>query len=316
MKITSEIIQLNLIKLEKAFQLFPILIEYKNLTDKKNGLIHTGLMYSPAYNQTEDSLRNVRDEAKTYKLNIYLDFIDFILNTKRFDQEVFYKKKIKNLDLQNILIKFSIDEDAKKVFRNKTKASFQKFINSPRWLTLSGENYTRRSKKRFNDNMYRSSAMIANYCIQNEIEIDNENIGRVKNWYTKLLSDPDLSISKEVERTKSIIDFVIEKLNEGESDFRKVNLDHLSLTLKNELRKRILSLQNGDRIKCINVISENLDELTLNKVYEVVSSSLDNGSLKVEIKNDCNKNKFYYFRDFETISVLRDSFIDELLNDI
>ena len=316
MKITSEIIQLNLIKLEKAVKLFPILEEYKIIIKKKNDFIGNGIMYTPAYNQNEDRIRDVREEARTYKLNVYLDFIDFILSTLRFDQEVFYKKKIKNLDLQNILVKFSIDEDAKKVFRNKTKASFQKFINSPRWLTLSGENYNRKSRKRFNDNIYRSSAIIANYCIQNEIEIDDQNIGRVKNWYYKLLPDPDSSISKEVERTKLIIDFVVQKLNEGDSDFRKINLDHLSLTLKNELRKRILSIQNGDRIKCVNVIPENLEELTLNKVYEVISSSLDNGSLRVEIKNDYNKNKLYYFRDFETISVLRDSFIDDILNDL
>jgi hypothetical protein len=316
MKLTSEIIQLNLIKLEKSIKLFPILEEYKNLNQKKNDFIANGILYTAAYNQNEDLIRNVRDEARTYKLHIYLDFIDFILNTQRFEQEVFYKKKIKNLDLQNILLKFSIDEDAKKVFRNKTKASFQKFINSPRWLTLSGENPNRRGKKRYGDNLFRSSAIIANYCIQNEIEIDDRNIGRVKNWYTKLLSDPDLSISKEVQRTKSIIDFVVEKLSEGDSDFRKVNLEHLSLTLKNELRKRILSIQNGDRVKCISVNSENLEELTLNNVYEVLSSSLDGGSLKIEIKNDFAKNKFYYFRDFETISVLRDSFIDDILNDL
>jgi hypothetical protein len=316
MKLTSEIIQLNLIKLEKSIKLFPILEEYKNLNQKKYEFIANGILYTAAYNQNEDLIRNVRDEARTYKLHIYLDFIDFILNTQRFEQEVFYKKKIKNLDLQNILLKFSIDEDAKKVFRNKTKASFQKFINSPRWLTLSGENPNRRSKKRYGDNLFRSSAIIANYCIQNEIEIEEQNIGRVKNWYTKLLSDPDLSISKEVQRTKSIIDFVVEKLSEGDSDFRKVNLEHLSLTLKNELRKRILSIQNGDRVKCISVNSENLEELTLNNVYEVLSSSLDGGSLRIEIKNDFDKNRFYYFRDFETISVLRDSFIDDILNDL
>ena len=316
MKITSEIIQLNLIKLEKSVNLFPILGEYKILIENKNEFIYSGLMYSPAYNQNEDSIRIVRDEARTYKLNIYLDFIDFILNTKRFEQEVFYKKKIKNIDFQNTLLKFSIDEDAKKVFRNKTKASFQKFINSKRWFILSGESYNRRNKQRFNDNMHNSSSIIANYCIQNEIEIDSGNIGRIKNWYTKLLPDPDISISKEIERTKLIIDFIVQKMNEGDSDFRKVNLEHLSLTLKNELKKRILSLQNGDRIKCINVSSENLEELTLNKVYEIISSCLDNGSLKVEIKNDSNKNRLYYFRDFETISTLRDSFIDDILSDL
>lgn len=316
MKITSEIIQQNLITLDKAKKVFPVLNEYSDAASVKTTLwIKSSL--GDEYWKNEDRMRVLRDEIRTYKLNIYLDFIDFIEDCRKNNQEVFYRNKIKNTELQRILTLHAIDEEAKNCFKSKTKATFAKFINSKKWDLLLGNSRPYRSRaKRYVDNLSKSSAIIANYCIQNEIDLMDENFGRIKHWFTKALPQPDLSISTEIERTSSIIEFIVSKLSQNDSDFRKINIDHLTTSIKSELSRKILSLHKLEKIRCIELTQEHSEELTKNKIYEVRDTRIESGVLKVEILNDKGNNKFYFYRNFETLSNLREDFISSLLDDL
>lgn len=320
MIITSEIIQKNLLNLEKAFKAFPILKDYSDKFNLKIKLFLNSSL-SNEYWKNEDELRTLREEIKNYKLNIYIDFIEYIEDCKKYGQEIFYRHKIKNIQLQKVLVENSLDSEAEVVFKNKTKATFSKFINSKKWDSLSNNNSTRKygsKAKRYNDNLSRSSAIIANYCIQNEIELVNENFKRIKQWYLHAIPEPDLTISTEMQKTSSIIEFIISKLGENDSDFRKVNIDQLTSSIKSELTKKLLSVQKGEKIRCIEMPNESniKEELTLNKIYEVSEKKLDYGVLKVEIINDKGKSKQYFYRNFETVSIIRDSFISSLLDEI
>lgn len=77
----------------------------------------------------------------------------------------------------------------------------------------------------------------------------------------------------------------------------------------------MLSIEPGEKIKCIEISPETYG-LTLNKTYDVQSKNLENGILKVRIINDSGNNCSYNYRLFETVSNLRNSALDELLNDI
>jgi hypothetical protein len=308
MKITSDIISTNLFRLEKAQKEFPKLLDYQKVLLAKKG---------DSLDQYLVALsKRLKDECISYGLRPYIEFIEFSVESNLRNQELFYKNKIKNKDFQSVLVSNAIDDDAKKSFKSKTKSTFEKLINSKKWDVFIGNVYNRRrSQRRYTNNLIHSSAIIANYLIQNEIEILSENTGRVNKFYLQLIPVPDLTIKEEIKRTKEITDFVITKLSESGADFRKVNHEHLTRVLNEELKKRILSIEPGEKIKCIEKSPETTG-LTINKVYDVISKSFEAGILKVTIKNDFDRNLSYHYRFFETITNLRDSALDELLNDL
>jgi hypothetical protein len=308
MKLTSEIISVNLDRLEKAQKEFPILSEYQKILELKNG---------ESLDQYLNNLtKTLKDECLSYGLKPYIEFIDFIIDSKLTGQEIFYRKKIKNKEFQDVLVANAIDEDAKKSFKSKSKKSFEVLVNSKKWEVFTA-NVTnrRRTSRRYNNNLRRSDAIISNYIIQNQIEVKDENSFRVNKYYLNQIPVPDLTIENEINRTKEIIDFIINKLSESGTDFRKVNYDHLTKTLNNELKNRMLTIEPGEKIKCVEISPDSMG-LTLNKVYDVLSKHIDYGVLKVIINNDNNQSKSYNYRLFETVTNLRNSVLDELLNDL
>ena len=300
MKITSEVISRNLNRLESAQREFPSLSEYQKLTEG----------FAPL---DWDRHKSIRGECISYGLLPYVDFIDFIVESKLKGQEVFYKKKIKNKEFQEILVKNAKDDNAKKSFNSKTKRSFETLINSKRWETLTGNSSSRR--KSYSNNLKDSDAIIANFVIQNEIEVGGEFLWRLNRHYLQLIPSPDLTIKNEIKRTKEIIDFIIDKLSESGTDFRKVNHDHLTKTLSLELKNRMLTIDPGEKIKCIEISPETTG-LTIDKFYNVISKTIDYGILKVTVFNDNERNQSYNYRLFEKVSILRNSALDELLNNL
>ena len=75
MKITSEIIQNNIEKLESLKKDFSILTDYENEEDKTK-------------------LSQLYSVGRTYGLTSYMLLVDFIRESKKNNQEVFYSKKI------------------------------------------------------------------------------------------------------------------------------------------------------------------------------------------------------------------------------
>lgn len=291
MVLKSEVIQLNLEKLEKAKRDFTILNDYANSND-------------------DQKLKNIWAEARPYGLISYLSFIDFIRYANKNDQQPFYSKKIKISEFKETLVKCAIDPSVKKILKSKGKTSFAKLINSPRWEFYSG-NKRKRGGVRCQDNFIFSSAIIANFCIQNEIDIQEPN--RISEYYTRILSDIDVSLKKEIDLTIDIIDFMIDNLSKSGYDFRRLNVDHISKFITDEFRKKLLSIESGEAVKMIEE-TDYYGGLTLGKTYKVLDKEINSGRLNVVLENDVQLRRSYPYRIFETISNLRNSALDDLLD--
>ena len=291
MIIKSEIIQVNLDRLEKAKKDFSILNDY-------------------ASTNNDTILRHLWDEGRAYGLLSYMTFIDFIRNSNKLGQEVFYSKKIKIKDFQDILVKCATDDTVKKTLKSKSKVSFAKLINSPRWDLYSG-NRRRRGGVRYHDNFVSSATIIANFCIQNEILIEDDS--RISEHYRKLLPEIDLTLKKELELTKDLLDYMVKSFSNSDSDFRRLNVEHVTKFMGEELKKKLLNIEKGESVKLIEDASY-YGGLTLGKTYDVKDKEMQSGRLNVVIENDNGYRRSYPYRLFETVSNLRNSALDDLLS--
>lgn len=305
MVLTSEIILHNISLLEKVKKEFIILQQYQNCNDITMGI----------------SLKN---EGAQFNLTKYIEFIDFIKQTESNNQQLFYRKKIKNKEIQEILVKNAVDDDAKKCFSSKGPTTFGNLINSPKWEVFSGESSSRRrnGSRRWRNNFYGSDAIIANFIIQNRIDINPTNIYRVNKFYITRLPDVDSNLSNEISQTNEFAKFLISKLSESEIDFKRLNITNLIKRIESELKNKMMTIDLGEKIKCIGIDISYEKTLTLGKVYDVKDKKLTsvdyNGGeiLWVQIINDCGRILWYPYRLFETVKNVRNNALDELLKDI
>lgn len=293
MKLTSEIIQNNIDKLETLKKDFKILDDYHKEKDT-------------------EKLKQLYYEGRVYGLLNYMLFIDFIRHTENNHQQVFYNKKIKLQEFKDVLIKNATDESVKKIIKSKGKVSFEKFINSSRWELYSG-NRRRRGGVRYHDNFVTSAAIIANFCIQNEIEIEDSS--RISEWYKTSLAPIDSSLLNEIDLTNNIIDYMFSQLNSQKYDFRRINVENITKLIQNKIEQKMKEIEEGESVKLIEK-TDFYSALTLNKKYTVKSKDISSGRLTVTIENDLGFSRSYPYRIFETITNLRNSALDELLNDL
>jgi hypothetical protein len=293
MILKSEIIQKNIEKVEQAKKDFSLLKDYSTTTDDR-------------------ILRTIWDEGRSYGFLTYMNFIDFERFALKTGQEIFYKKKIKLPHFKEILINNATDESVKKILKSKGKVSFEKLLNSRRWDVLSG-NRRRRGGVRYHDNFVSSAAIIANFCIQNEVEI--EDVSRISDYYRSLLPELDPTIKAELELTKNLIEYLVVNLSDSQHDFKRLNIEHISKFISEELKRKLTNIEKGESVKLI----ENTDYyggLSFGKVYEVVDKEISSGRLQVVIKNDVGNIRSYPYRLFETVSNLREDALLKLLSDI
>jgi hypothetical protein len=293
MKLTSEIIQNNIEKLEVAKKDFKILDDYYKETD-------------------QDKLRDIYNEGRNYGLISYLLFIDFIRETEKNKQQVFYNKKIKITEFREVLIENAADQSVKKILQSKNKVSFTKLLNSQRWILYSG-NRRRRGGVRHVDNFVSSAPIIANFCIQNEIEIEDNS--RISDWYRTPLHSIDLSIKKEIELTNDLVGFMFDSLSKQNYDFRKINVENICKFIHIEIKRKMTEIEAGESVKLIEG-ADYYSALSFGKTYTVKSKEIGSGRLNVTIENDLGFARSYPYRIFETVSNLRNSALDELLNDL
>lgn len=296
MKITSEIISSNLDKLESARKTYKILDDY-------------------FLEQNDEKLKRIYQVGRSFGFLTYLTFIDFIKQNNLRNQQVFYKKKIKIKEFKEGLVNNAVDPSVKKILQSKGKISFEKLINSPKWEVYAGNrNYNRRRGSfRYNDNFIFSSTLIANFCIQNELDIIDTS--RISSWYTQHIHVIDPSIHQEIEITSNLVDSLYQSLTAQGCDFKKLNLENIISNIQFEIESRMTQIEQGECVKLVED-SDYYPSLTTNKVYVVKGKKVSAGRLQVEIVNDRGYTREYPYRIFETVTNLRDSAIDSLLIDL
>jgi hypothetical protein len=291
MIITSEIILNNLLLLETAKRDFPILQVYE---DESN----------------DEKLKTLFNEGRYYGLSNYMNFIDYIRYTNKLGQEVFYSKKISIKDFKSTLEKNAIDVKVKSIIKSKGKVSFTKFINSRRWELYSG-NIRRRGGYRYQDNFIASSAIIANFCIQNSIDV--EDFTKISNWYHNSLPKVDPTLKKEIELTNSLVDYLFKVIGDNNIDFKKINSDNIKNFISFKIESKMKEITEGESVRLIDGVDYH-NGLSFDKVYNVITKHITSGRLMISVKNDSGYERSYPYRIFETVSNLRNSALDELLN--
>ena len=303
MVLTLDTIKENLNILERAKEVFKILADYQNILKS---------MSTNYDNELHNREIEINREINRYNLTIYSDFIRFINKAESAGQKVIYDEKIKTKTFQKVLEDNAIDETAKKSLRNKTSKTMHIFMNSEKWMKFHGYQ-SNRGRLRLNDNLSKSESIIANFLNQQEINLEALAYSRLNKYYTSLLPEPDHTILDEMNRTKFVIDFLIQKVTESGFDFRKLNSRALIENISEEFKKRILDIDKNESVKCIS--RPDVYGVSVGTIYKVIDRSLDySGNLKILIQNDYGTNVNCSFKFFETLNSLRSSMLKDLFD--
>lgn len=286
-----DIINKNLEKLDSASKIFPDIIgKYRN---------------------SKDSVEKRKLESLANKVGLqqYIRFIDWIDTCASTGQSVIFNYIISFNDFKTALAENCSDKKVKDFIKNKTKKGFITFMNSQLWYTYNGGNQGRRgSRTYFSNNFSKSETLVANWVMQNDVVLTNQVMSY---YYTSEIPNFDTEINTEIEITNDITKSIIKKINTIKYDFRKLNFNLLQSEIESRIKQRVLNVDKGEQIKCIE---SNQHGLTLNKIYNVESYEIgSNGNLIVSIKNDINNHSRYNYRIFESVSKLRESNIDDIL---
>jgi hypothetical protein len=301
MILSLETIKENLNIIERAKDVFKILSEYQDVLKA---------LRNSSDNKLHEKELQIYRELSRYNLNQYSEFIKFINKTESSGQKVIYDEKIKIKTLQKVLEENAVDDIAKRSLRNKNAKTLHELMKSERWYKFCGQS---RGRVRLNDNMYKSESIIANFFHQQEFDLDSSVHSRLSRYYTNLLPEPDMSILDEMNRTKFVIDFLIEKITESGLDFRKLNSRALIENISEELKRRILDIDTNESVKCISKADSY--GITIGNIYKVLDRSLDyTGSLRILIQNDYGTNVNCSFKYFETINTLRSNMLKDLFD--
>lgn len=287
------IINKNLEKLDKAIKTFPkILGKYQKSTD--------------AAERTK-----IGALASKLGLDMYIQFIKWVDLNKTLGNKIVYNYEISFGLLKTALIEGCIDTEVKDIIDKKTPKTFATFLNSRDFSKFSGYRF-RRQKHRYRNNFSQSESILINYIIQNEIKFDNSYVNGISlHYYKNELPNFESEINTEINVTNDIVKSVLRKIKTIKYDFRKLNFNLLRSEIESKIRDRMLSVDSGEQIKCI----EEQPGLTLDKLYKVDNYQIgNNGNLLVTIINDSNRGCQYNYRLFESISNLRDKSIDDILN--
>jgi len=283
-----DIIKKNLEKLDNAIKTFPdILGKYQKSRDPE-----------------------IRSLANKVGLMNYINFIDWIEKLASTGQSVIINHEIQFKDLKETLANNCIDDSVRDFIKKKTKRGLVTFLNSELYNKYNGG---RRGRGRrgtwYSPNFSKSEAILANWMMQNNLENSNYVFS---SYYTSEISNFESELNTELAITQDITKSLIKKINTIKYDFRKINFNLLKSEIEAKIKQKIMSVSQGEQIKCIEASQPGL---TLYKIYNVVSYEItSNGNLSVSIKDDNDITRWYSYRLFECITNVRDNNINDILN--
>ena len=319
MKFNYEIIKKNLEIYNEAKSILPILSEYER------GEIN------------QYSIRNIG-------LKDFAEFSDFlkILSNKGFTPVMNCNWR----QLKPLLIEHTRTPRLKKLIGNKTQnqfntilkdgETFDRFLNG-RWVTKPGYNrrgnrtYGRRSNECI-ESFTNCIVPIINYLIQTDGEVyDNSgsvifdsflNQNRLYNtlrWYTDKVLDLSVVPKREIDVTRKLLNSFVQIMEETKIDFRKLNSDYISAAISEKIRNSMI-VPNGTMLKCIKShqytqIGQPLQfSIEENKSYEVKSSNISNGFVRVLVRTESGRDDWFDYSNFEDMAFHRDDLLSQLFS--
>ena len=120
--------------------------------------------------------------------------------------------------------------------------------------------YRRGRLKSYNKNFESSLPLIINFFLQNDLDASF-----IPYYYKSEISNVETEINTELDITNDITKTILRKIKTIKYDFRKLNFNMLKSEIEGKIKERMLSVEKGEQIKCIDDISG----LTIGKVYNV-----------------------------------------------
>ena len=316
MKLNYDLIKKNLATYAEAKELFPIISEYES------GQVNYSVM----------AKLGLGDFA------IFANFLS--TNFKSGFNPVM--KGMTWRRLKPILVENTKNERFKKFIFNRTQRQFNEILNdgadfdrylNGRWITKPGlsrrgrRTYGRRSHEHIES--FRSCIVpMLNYIIENNIEVYSDskdhkehynffayqqNISNIVQWYTNKELDFSNVPKREIDITRQMLNSLVQLVDDSRIDFRKLNSDYIISTLSEKMI-RLMRVPEGTRLKCLNdyVDQYNNKCLTRDNYYEVRSSSMEDGYVKVLVNADNNRTNWFKYSCFEDVQLRRDDLLDSL----
>lgn len=291
-----DIINRNLEKLSLATKTFPNIIgKYRKIPKV---ITHKG--YTTSDNEERRRLITL---ASQLGLTDYIYFIDWSTSV---DLKALTKKNIISFtQLKTALVENSIDQEVKDILSKKTKRGMITLLKSNAFNKFNG-GYKRATHKNYNKNFEKTLPLIINFFLQNNIDASF-----IPHYFKSDIPNVESEINTELDITNDITKTILRKIKTIKYDFRKLNFNMLKSEIEGKIKERMLSVERGEQIKCIDDISG----LTKGKIYNVNGYSItSNGSLGVTVTNDFGNGKQFPYRSFESVSKLRDNHINDILN--
>ena len=293
MIITHDLIEKNIKTYNEAREIFPIILDYEKQNINKSTINKVGL-------------------------EEFADFYDFKVRLKTNGFEAI--DKITYRKLKPLIIENTTTERFKTYIKNRPQKQFIEICNNyKKFDRLLQGRIISRSRRRDNrsheriEGLTHSIVPILNYLISNEIEVasvfESSQINNDTRWYLRTELKYDNVPVKEIELTKDIINNFIDVIDESKIDFRKLNIDYITDTLVTRF-KSLMDIPKGTNIKSLHT---NL-RLTEGKLYGVENSYIQQGHLKVMVRNDDDRLEWYKYSSFEDMAIKRNELLNQLLS--
>ena len=320
MKFNYEIIKKNLEIYNEAKSLLPILSEYEKGEVSQYAIRNIGL----------------RD---------FSDFSDFLkqLSNKGFSPVMNCNWR----QLKPLLIEHTRTPRLKKLIGNKTQnqfnsilkdgETFDRFLNG-RWVTKPGySNKGRRTYGRRGDECIESFSTcivpIINYLIQSDGEVydgsgsiifdsfvNQSRISHSLRWYTSKVLDLNVVPKREIDVTRKLLNSFVQIMEDSKIDFRKLNSDYITVAISEKI-KNSMSVPVGTMLKCIKshqftqIGNPNAQfSIEENKSYEVKSSNISNGFVRVLVRTESGRDDWFDYSNFEDMAFHRDDLLSQLFS--
>jgi hypothetical protein len=316
MKLSYDIIKANLEAYEEAKKKIPAISQYE------------------AGDVSSSAMRSLN-------LLKFADFYDFLKSVKNTGFDIIMPD-MNWRKLKPILIEKTTNIRLRKFISNRTQNQFQSLLKDAetydrllngRWVRKP--KFTRRGRlgSGLRSDEYISGLVgglipIINYVIQNDIEVfesvksgcvdipsfisQDKNVHFLK-WFTYEKLTLSTVPVREIEVTNKLISSFVEIIENSKIDPRKLNLDYVTTTISERLKKGMI-VPDHTNLRCIRDVIDGMNRkiFTKDQVYSSQGSYISNGGVMVYLKNDLNHRSYVKYEDFEDMSIHRDDLLSSL----
>lgn len=281
---------------------------------------------------------------RSLNLGSFADFCDFLRRAEKNGEKII-QEDMDWRKLKPILIEKTKNSRLKKYIQNRTQKEFKQILNdgetydrllNGRWVrkpkpTRRGRISSGRRSDECVDALSSAFLSIMNFIIQNDVEVFNSSKnGYVETqgfqfqdkyhydiqWFSNVKLNIDNVPHREIDVTNRLIQSFISILENEKIDPRKLNLDYVTNTISERLKKCMI-IPTGTNVRCLSDVLDSSNKKIYSKdmIYNVQGSYVSSGSVMIYIKNDLGHSNYVKYLNFEDMSLHRDNLLSNLFGD-